>query len=268
MMNDPHVVALEYRIEYRPECVDWSGANPLDMRDDRFHLRAEDGRVRFELKAHYATEEAARASVEADYISNWEFEVGLTRGRGAFRLRFDHCELVDRDPAPGPPALGIQASSGVPTVRAELAPPRPPEFPKPPHVAIRRSPDVDSMYHRFLGYLEGREPLSGMAYFCSTVFQCMGKGHGGATKRLGVSRKVLKCIRKLSSHKGGASARKEDGRDKPYTLGEERFLESAIKILIRRAAEVEKGPDPSRTKITRADIRRNSFAENGPSDQT
>ena len=96
----------------------------------------------------------------------------------------------------------------------------------------------------------------------------MGKGHGGAAKRLGVSGKVLKCIRKLSSHKGGASARKEDVRDKPYTLGEERFLESAIKILIRRAAEVEKGPDPSRTKITRADIRRNSFAENGPSDQT
>ena len=41
---------------------------------------------------------------------------------------------------------------------------------------------------------------------------------------------------------GGAGARKEDGRKAPYTPKEERFLKSAIKTLIHRAAEVEDGP--------------------------
>ena len=110
------------------------------------------------------------------------------------------------------------------------------------------------MYQRYLGHLEGREPLSGMAYFCFTVLQRMGGGHTNAARHFGVSNNVLDRIRRLSAYKGGANARKEDGRGAPYTPEEERFLRSAIRTLIHRAAEVAGGPDPRRRKITRADI--------------
>ncbi|MDE0173062.1 MAG: hypothetical protein OYH76_06465 [Defluviicoccus sp.] len=255
-MNDPHVVALEYLIEHGPDVVDWSRAAPLDEEEPSFRVQAENGRVRFELREHYASQEAARSAVETDYIRNWEFVVGLARGPNAFVLRFDRSEIVDRNPPSGPPRLNARASVGGFTASANLAPPTPPALPELPPATIKRTPDVDSMYQRYLGHLEGREPLPGMAYFCLTVLQKMGGGASNAARHFSVSNKVLDRIRRLSAYKGGTGARKEDGREAPYTPEEEHFLRSAIKTLIHRAAEieVESGPHPGRAKITLADF--------------
>ena len=108
-MNDPHVVALEYRIEHGPDVIDWSLAASLDKEEDRFRVQAENGRVRFELKEHYPSEKEARSAVEADYIPNWEFVAGLARGPHAFTLRFDRSEIVDRNPPPGPPPVELSS---------------------------------------------------------------------------------------------------------------------------------------------------------------
>ena len=253
-MNDPHVVALHYRIEHGPDVIDWSRAAPLDKEEHRFRVQAESGRVRFELKEHYASEEAARFAVEADYIRNWEFVVGLARGPNAFALRFDRSEIVDRNPPSGPPRLSAHATFGGLTASANLAPPTPHAFPEPPPAAIKRSPDIDSMYQHYLRHLGGGERLPGMAYFCLTKLEQMAGGRDAAAVRFGISKKVLRRIGELSTNKGGASARKAVGHAVPHTPEEERFLKSAIKTVIRRAAEVEYGPDPSRPKITLADI--------------
>ena len=252
-MNDPHVVALEYRIEHDP-AIDWSQAAALNLEEDGFDIRADNGRIRFNLKEHYGSEDEARSAVEADYIPNWEFHVGLVRGPNAFKVRFDRAKIVYRNPSPGQPTLSAHVSAGSPTIRADLAPRRPPAFPDPPSAGIRRSPDVDSMFHRYLRYLEGREPLSAMVYFCLTVLEHMGGGRSGAAVRFGISKRVLCRISKLSTNKGGSNARKAIGTNAPHTPEEERFLKSAIQALIRKAAEVEYGPDPKREKITLADI--------------
>ena len=252
-MNDPHVDVLEYSIEHGP-VIDWSQAAPLNLEEDSFDVRAENGRVRFNLKAHYASEEEARLAVEADYIPSWEFHVGLLRGPNAFKLRFHRAEIVERNPSLGPPTLRAHASIGPITVTVDLAPPTPPAFPGPPPSGIRRSPDVDSMFDRYLGHLAGRESLSTMAYFCLTVLERMGGGRSEAAGRFGISENVLEEIGKLSANKGGSSARKAIGSNAPYTPKEERFLKTAMQKLIRRAAEVEFGPDPKRETITLADI--------------
>ena len=168
-MNDPHVVALEYRIEHGPDVVDWSRTAPLHVEEGGFDVQAANGRVRFELKDHHASEEAARFVVEARYIPNWEFVAGLARGPNAFTLRFDRSEIVDRNPPPDPPVLRVQLRSGMPRISVDFGPPAPASFPAPPPAAIKRSPDVDSMYQRYLGHLEGKEPLSGMAYFWGII---------------------------------------------------------------------------------------------------
>ena len=253
-MNDPHVVALHYRIEHGPDVIDWSRAAPLDKEEHRFRVRAENGRVRFELKEHYASEEAARFAIEADYIHNWEFVVGLARGPNAFTLLFDHSEIVDRKPTPGRISLAARgtaafASSGVARLQVQ-----PSAYPEPPPAAIKRSPDIDSMYQHYLRHLGGGEPLPAMAYFCLTKLEQMAGGRDAAAVRFCVSKKVLRRIGELSTNKGGASARKAVGHAVPHTPEEERFLKSAIKTLIHRAAKVEYGPDPSRRKIILADI--------------
>ena len=253
-MNDPHVVALDYRIMHGPDVIDWSRAVPLDKDEDGFRVQAANGRVRFEFKKHYASEEAARFAVEAEYIPNWEFVVGLETGPNAFVLRFERSEIVDRNPPPGPPPLRALASFGGLTATANLAPPTPPAFPDPPPAAIKRSPDVDIMYRHYLRHLGGGEPLPAMAYFCLTKLEQVAGGRDAAAVRLGISKKLLRRIAELSTNKGGDNARKAVGHAAPHTPAEENFLRSAIKTLIRRAAEVECGPDPRRRKITLADI--------------
>ena len=253
-MNDPHVVALKYQIEHEPDVINWSQAGPLDKEEPSFRVQVENRRVRFELNEHYASEEAARFAVEADYIPNWEFVAGLVWGPNAFRLRFHCSEIKDRNPPPGPHPLLARARLGRLTARAYLAPPAPSSFPEPPRTAIKRSPDVDSMYRHYLRHLEGGEPLPAMAYFCLTKLEQMAGGRDAAAVRFSISKKVLRRIADLSTNKGGAGARKAVGHAAPHTPEEERFLKSAIKTLIHRAAEVESGPHPSRTKVTLADI--------------
>ena len=251
-MNDPNVVYLEYSIQHGP-AIDWSRAARLNFEEDSFDVEAINGRIRFNLKEDYASEAEARLAVEADYIPNWEFHVGLERGPNAFKLRFDRAKIVERSPSPGPEPLRVHVSTGSPTVKVDLAPTAPPTLPAPPRVGIRRSPDVDSMCHRYHGHFEGREPLPGMAYFCLTVLELMGGGRSKAAARFSISKNVLDKIGMLSA-KGGASARKAIGRNAAHKSEEKRFLKSAIRTLIRRAAEVEYAPDRKRDTITLADI--------------
>ena len=124
-MNDPHVEALEYSIQHSPDIINWSSAAPMHVQEKGFDVRAENGRVRFEFKSHYASELKARFAVEESYIPNWEFDVGLTRGPNAFALRFERSVIVDLHPPSGPPPLRVSARAGYPTVRVNLAPPRP-----------------------------------------------------------------------------------------------------------------------------------------------
>ncbi len=84
---------------------DWMRAVPLEIQKGGFDVRVENGRVRFSLKQHYASEEAARVAVEHRYIPAWKFVVGLERGPNAFELRFGRSEIVDRNPPPGPHTL-------------------------------------------------------------------------------------------------------------------------------------------------------------------
>lgn len=253
-MNDPHVVALEYRIAHDPDVIDWSRADPLDKEERGFRVQVGDGRVRFEFKEHYASEEAARSAAQDEYIRNWEMVVGLEQGPNRFALRFDRAEICDRNPSPGPLPVRVQFRTGTPSVSVNLAPPTPPSFPEPPTAGIRRSPDVDSMYQHYLRHLAGGEPLPAMAYFCLTKLEQMAGGRDPAAVRFSISKKVLRRIGELSTNKGGDSARKAVGHAAPHTPEEERFLKSAVRMLIRRAAEVEFGPDPSRRNITLSDI--------------
>lgn len=253
-MTDPHVEALEYSVQYGRDIIDWSDAEPMHVQEAGFDVRAENGRVRFEFKTHYASEQEARSAVEESYIPNWEFDVGLTRGPNAFTLRFEHSEIVDRNPPPGPPTLRASFRAGYPTVSANLAPPRPPAFQEPPRDGGKRTPGVESMFQHYLRYCRGAETLPAMAYYCLTVLDQMAGGSDKTAAHFGIARNVLSCIRKLSTEKGGDVARKAMGRTIPYSQGEEQCLRSAIKALIRRAAQVEYGPDPTRKKITRDDL--------------
>ena len=162
-MNDPHVVALHYNIDHDPS-IAFDKAKPLDHRETAFDVRVEDKKARFTFKEHHATAKAARAAVE-EFIRAWEFEAALQRGANAFTLRFHHADIEDRNPTPGAiTARALPATFSFRTSKA-IGVVSPPSYPSPPSIPLKVSPDVQSMHDRFLRYLEGRETLTGMAYF-------------------------------------------------------------------------------------------------------
>ena len=255
-MNDPHVVALNYKVRHGPD-FNYSSAKCLCTHTDDFDLRLEDGKVRFVMRGHHATEQEARDAID-DYIRGWELDAALEHGPNAFQLEFDWAEIVDRNPTSGVTFVRLKPLR----VAVSLSTPRivanPLTYPAPPAKNLARSPDVESMYLRYVGYFEGSEPLASMAYFCLTVLeastgQCRDK-RKAAARKYGFDEQVLKNLGRLCSAKGGADARKAEGLDQEHSSDERQFLHMTVRAIIRRAAEVAHDPRTPLTRITLRDL--------------
>ena len=245
-MNDPHVVALWYRVEHG-NSVDYREAKPLIRKEPAFRVEIKDNQARFELKGHYATEEDARNAIK-DYIDDWGFDACLEYSPDYFHLKFDSAEIVDRNPPPPTPgrkdiAATIRGGAGTCSVALTKVAF---SYPAPPSGVHFGDPDVQTMYQRHMGYRQGKEHLASMAYFCLTVLEYStgekSNRRKAAAQKYQIEELVLDRIGKLSSKKGGPDARKADGVHKDFTSQESTFLKQAIKRMIRRAAEKVFGP--------------------------
>ncbi len=268
-MNDPHVVALFYNIDHG-NSVNYDKAEPLVVEEKAFRLKVKDKKASFFLKDHYADEAEARESIE-EYIRNWEFAACLQGGPDSFRLNYERPEIVDRNPQTPPPGavelyltpvIFPPASIAVSVSRVATS------YPSPP-ADVSVTPDVKTMYDRYLGYRRGREPLTGMAYFGVTILEWMAKeeigrhnnrkikkkGRDAATEYFQVSKKVLDRIGNLSTKRGGPSeARKREGVKQDLTAAERRFLRKAVEIMIRRTTEKAHAPGKNLVTISLCDL--------------
>jgi hypothetical protein len=123
------------------------------------------------------------------------------------------------------------------------------------------SPDVESMWNRYQGYLDGREPLASMAYFClTTVDGSTGIRRGkrpAASRRYGISEDVLRKLGDLTSNVGSErTARKlppPTGR-RDHTGQEIAWIEAAVRASIRRLGEFAYDPARPWPQITMKDL--------------
>ena len=259
-MNDPHVVCLLYRVR-RDSGTPYSPAEPFAHETESFSLRLEAGEARFTTKRHFAKVAEATAIVDS-FIREWEFEATLKGQPHAFKFTCDNWYIVDRNPILDPPSsLSVSAGFhgdllGTLSARVDIGP----LSPFPPTWNITLTPDVSSMYERYRGYRGGREPLTSMAYFCLTVLEASASPVERETRRRGVARQycvavdVLNQIGKLTAEKGGSQARKAKGLGYELTNVESRFLEGAVKAILRRAAELARDPLASHNEIRLCDL--------------
>ena len=254
-MNDPHVVALNYRIEHHSS-VDYDGASPLDHSEETFKIHVERNNVRFAMKRHYATKSEALEAVEG-YICAWEHLAALHYGPNEFTLVFDGAEIEDRDPIPGavyvsPKPVHAKIVDDVTCHVSRGA------YPRPPSSKMEFSSDVKLMLDRYVAYRSRRGNLIDMAYFCLTILeksvQAKKDRRKAAANHYGIELKVLGKIGWLCDSKGGAEARKAKGVEQELNEHERLFLEEAVKAIIRRAAEVAGDPNGSRDRITLSDF--------------
>ena len=250
-MNDPRVVALLYSVNHG-KYHDYSKAVPLVRNEPGFRLEIKNNQAYFELKEYFATENAARSAIEA-YIRNWEFDACLNNGPDTFQLVYKNAEIIDLSPTPGVVNLAMTARAGAPRVSASLTVIAS-KYPTPPSGVNFNDPDVQTMYHRYIGYRQGNEPLPGMAYFCLHFLESLSGQKNNlrkaAAQKYQIDEAVLRKIGELSSKKGGQNSRKADGVGKDFTTEERTFLVQAIMKIIRRAAEKAANPEEGLPEIT------------------
>ena len=236
-MNDPHVVALNYRITHS-DSIDYSEAEALSRDEPEFRLTVESQKVRFEFKEHYATEEEAREEL-ADYIRVWEFDATLSYGNpDSFRLEFEKAEIIDRNPIPGEVRLSGRGEARFAMGGAAALTTVVDKYPSPPS-DIALNSEIETMHQRYMRYRQDREPILAMAYFCLTVLEQNAGGRPNAAAKFKIEKRVLEQIGNLSANKGGPEARKAGGTTAGISPQERRFLQRAVKTIIRRAAETE-----------------------------
>lgn len=254
-MNDPHVVALFYRVAHA-DSVDYSKAKPLVRDEAAFRLEVKDNQARFDMNEHYATEKEARHAVE-NYIRDWEFSTCLEKGPDSFRLIFERAKIEDRNSIPSVTNLNAIFIAERSTLSTKVTV-RVPCYPAPPSGVNFNDPDVQKMYQRYMGYRQGNEPLASMAYFCLSYLEdSTGKNKNRrktAAQKYQIDGAVLKKIGELSSKKGGQGARKAVGVDNDFTHQERTFLIQAIEKIIRRVAEKAHSSDKNLPKITMSDL--------------
>lgn len=226
------------------------GAAPVERDGQGFSVRLAGGVLTAKMHDHFATEEDARRAVEA-YLRAWQALAALEAGQVEFEFRFDRSEIIDRDPQPGTVHLPILLS-GTSVFDVTLHAIRG-RYPDPPD-GFALDPDTETLFTRWQGYIEGREPLESMAYACLTILEMHG-GRPGASSRFGVSQPVLRKLAHLASETGDlATARKITPGLRPRTDAEQAWLEAAVKVLVRRAGEVAAAPGASLPQITMADL--------------
>ena len=252
-MNDPHVEYLRYVVTHG-DSIKYKLDELFSAETDEYIVKIVDGAARLHPQRHYATAEEAKLAAR-DFVGQWNFVIALDARDGLFKLKYADARVIDRQPSPTPPGVfAVNAdpvywefptavSVGITLVRyAYLGlPPR-------RRLAVDDPNVVDMMRHLTnYSHSHGRESLAGMAYYCLTVVEKPFRGRREPRRRqieqdYRIDKSILDCLGDLSSGYGADSARKVEGRGKPFNEEQTRFLVMAVQALIRRMAELAENP--------------------------
>lgn len=244
-MRDPHVRTLRYQFDHGPH-VSYKDPSKVEFETEHFEGRLEDGVLIVKLTSHFDDVAEARAAVEP-YLRAWELHDRLQGLGDEISFDFDDAEVIDRDPPPpGSPQVihGKAASIGISSHSASIHVGRG-SYPTPPE-EFSVTPDVETMWQRYLGYQNGKEPLLSMAYFCLTVVLASAGGRRAAAKKYRIEYAVLRKFGELTSTRGDETAARKvspGGSLTPLSPAETKWLEKALKAVIARVAEMAGGKE-------------------------
>lgn len=230
---------------------------PLEGEEEEFRFRLDGHFLTFEMK-DLLEEDAANALVDS-YVRAWETSIALQYGPDEMRFIHHGMSTIDLD-KPEVIRLTVTRSTSWNVASSGQLHVTRYAYPTPP-IGFVVSPDVEVMYLRYRGFLEGREPLASMAYFCLPVVESSVGGRKQATEYYNVSSAVLRTIARLSSEVGNerdlrkmGSSTGTRGTLRPYTPVEVAWLREATKLLIRRVGERASMSTPSPHQITLSDL--------------
>ncbi len=238
-MSNLHVQRLRYRA-IPASFIELIEGSSVDVKTDTFEARLKNGELVFEMRAHFASESEARSVVDP-FVHGWSILSGLRRGRAEIFFEFAGAEVIDRSPTSsgGSGNASIQLTSlevhgtGTSHPIKKGYPSAAPGF--------RATREVEILWARHQAYIEGREPLTSVAYFCKEFAEAIaGGGEARASEKYKISRAVFSQLGSLSGIQGDYStARKVVTGKEPEPLSQQQlqWLEAAIRVIIWRVGD-------------------------------
>ena len=168
-MNDPHVVALTYRVEHS-ETVDFKQAPPLTVDRGIFRVTIDAGKATIEMIDHFDSVQAARAVVDP-FLREWELAADLKHPEERFRFVYERSNVIDQSPSTSGARIQVPTAHIIMTGFDVVMHVGRRQWPEPP-VGIALSPDVETLRRRWLGYvLEKEEKLLAAAYWALSMIE-------------------------------------------------------------------------------------------------
>jgi hypothetical protein len=223
------------------------------LKDDtpKFSVELNNNNVTFKMKENYDSVNEAKKIVDK-YLEAWKVKITLDYRIPNVQFIFKNCE-IEKDDGNKMNQRQITSTISAATKKVE------PDYPLPPK-KFTVTNDVRSMWERYKNYLQNKEALQSMAYFCLTVllyrFKTLSKSKHKAAEYYRIHEKVLKKISKLTSIKGSSTDARKKTTEKydQLTDNEKKWLEEAIKTIILRAAAISEIPKDKLRKITMNDL--------------
>lgn len=246
-MRDPHVESLRYRLKTSTTTI-YKSPPAVKVIRNEFECHLNDGVLTCHMREHYPTVGEARRVV-GDFLRSWEIKTALELGRGEMEFQFEDSHVIDRNPPPPGSSefVHVSASGGVKFTGSAISELRiiRSKYPDLPTV-FTVTPDVETLWGRYEKYLDEKEYLPSMAYACLSFVEnkAYKKGKKGkrkvAAKLFLIDEPILNKLGELSAKGDTKTVRKysEEGDLIPLSGKEIKWIEAAVKILIRRTGEL------------------------------
>ncbi len=242
-MSNSYVKYLYYTLKVK-DGISFKNSNSIEKKLDNFELRLENNELKCKMIKKYLTPEDARKEVE-DYLKKWEVYDILQSGYKSIEFIYNKATIINFDsPESLPKASKVVQRSGVFEARCNIKViVEKDNYPKPPQY-FHLNENVKILWSRYYDYLQGKEKLPSMAYFCLTLIEKDAGGRRQALRKYKISKKVLDKLGELSSNKGDLEieARKAKENKGSLTEKEVKWLDEAIRRIIIRVGEYENNP--------------------------
>ena len=247
-MASRRVESLTYQLE-TDDTVSFD-ADPVDHETDAFSLRLKEDELTVDLREHFSSVEEAQECV-GPFLKAWEVKYGTQFRRREISFSYKDAEVVREDTGTEEvivegQTLELDVSDSV-EFHVEH-----PEYPEPPD-KFRLSADARTIWNRYEGYEEGREPLFSMGYACLEFLEGRAGGREEAAERYKIEYEILDGLGRLTSTRGTPEvARKPYTSQREATSEEKKWIEKAIRQIVLQVGISDAGQEPE--QLTKEDL--------------